>query len=345
MKIERYKATLLGCAIGDTLGMPVEGWKKEQIKKYVGRIIEPIDPIIVADSSGKQIEKDEYGKLKFYSKGLKKGEWTDDTILTIALAESLGEKGYPDINDIAQKQLKAYEDSIRPDNSDPGFGKTTRDAFENLKKGISPLNSGVIGGPGNAPAMKMSPLGLYMDATGNYNLGLTKAEHIGRITHLDPRSIALGIVQAHAIYTLLQNVSREEFLDSVLEVSSKYEKPLTKEFNVYEKGNLTSRIKWIRDNKDSECETAFNLIKNSSLGFESYPFSLFMLQKYWNNTLEGLIETVNFGGDCDTTGAIYGTLAGAKDGMIFKEDWINVLDKKDKIINLATKIYNLGDKK
>ena len=29
---ERYIATLVGCALGDILGMPVEGWKREQIK-------------------------------------------------------------------------------------------------------------------------------------------------------------------------------------------------------------------------------------------------------------------------------------------------------------------------
>jgi len=29
---ERYQAILFGCAAGDTLGMPLEGWKQEQIK-------------------------------------------------------------------------------------------------------------------------------------------------------------------------------------------------------------------------------------------------------------------------------------------------------------------------
>ncbi len=341
MKLERYKATLIGCAIGDTLGMPVEGWKKEQIRKYVGKITEPIDPVIVKNSDGNEIKEDEFGRLKFYSKGLKKGEWTDDTILTLAIAESIVEKGYPDIYDIAQKQLKAYQNYLRPDGTDPGFGRTTRDALENLANGISPFFSGIIGGPGNAPAMKMSPVGLYIDAANDYNLGLLKAKFIGRTTHLDPRSIAMGIVQAYAVYILLQDISRDKFIDSTLKICEEYEGQLNQFFMHHEKGDLKARLKWIKENKDVDDETAFKQIKNSSLGFESYPFSLFMLQKYWDKPLEGLIETVNFGGDCDTTGAIYGALAGAKDGMIFPSSWLDVLDKKDIIIDLATKIHQL----
>ncbi len=45
--LTNYQATLLGCGIGDSLGMPVEGWSKEQIVKYVGKITDLIDPQVV----------------------------------------------------------------------------------------------------------------------------------------------------------------------------------------------------------------------------------------------------------------------------------------------------------
>ena len=32
---EKFIATLVGCAIGDSLGMSVEGWKRKQIQKYI----------------------------------------------------------------------------------------------------------------------------------------------------------------------------------------------------------------------------------------------------------------------------------------------------------------------
>jgi len=44
--LERYIATLIGCALGDTLGMPVESFNRQQIKKYAGRVTQPIGAYI-----------------------------------------------------------------------------------------------------------------------------------------------------------------------------------------------------------------------------------------------------------------------------------------------------------
>ena len=70
-----------------------------------------------------------------------------------------------------------------------------------------------------------------------------------------------------------------------------------------------------------------------------------MFQKYWNNPIEGLIETVNWGGDADTTGAIYGALCGAKHGMIFPEKWIKETKNLEPLIKAAEGIYDLGKNK
>ena len=341
-KLERYIGTLLGCAVGDALGMPVEGWNRDQIKKYVGRITKPIDPVILKDSSGNLIEKDEFGELKSFTKDLSIGDGTDDTVLTFALGESILEKKGLDIYDIAKRQLAAYEATLKPDGtSSAGFGTTTIEGFKNLQKGLSPLESGIIGGPGNAPAMKISPVGIYMDVTGKYNEGLHYAELIAKITHLDPRSVALGPVHAHVIYSLLQGVSRDELINSAFDVCLKNEKQVTGEFMCHEMGSLASRLQWIKENKDTDTETAFKNIRNSSLGFESYPFTLFMFQKYWDDPIEGMIETVNHGGDCDTTGAIYGTMCGAKNGLIFPSEWTGVSKYFARAFGLGRGLYNL----
>ena len=210
-----------------------------------------------------------------------------------------------------------------------------------MRQGISPLESGVIGGPGNAPAMKMSPLGLYMDATGNHQQGLEYAELIGKITHLDPRSIASGVVQAHLIYLLLQEASRNEFVESMVEICSSWEKPVPANYPAAQKGSLTSRLEWIKNNKDVLDEEAHTALGSGSSVLCSYPFALFMFQKYWDELLKGLIGTVNWGGDCDTTGAMYGALCGAKNGLIFPEEWLNVLKNKEKIEAVGKQIYQI----
>ncbi|MFH1072658.1 MAG: ADP-ribosylglycohydrolase family protein [Nanoarchaeota archaeon] len=339
---EHYIATLIGCALGDMLGMPIEMWRPGQIQKYAGRVASLIDPVLPKDSAGNIIKEDEFGRLRTYNRNLKKGDYTDDTLLTLAIAQSIAEKQSLDLDDVAKHHLIFY-DRTKDSQEKPlnVFGKTTREAFRNLEQGVSPLQSGVIGGPGNAPAMKMSPVGLYMDATGRYDEGIAFAEQVARMTHLDPRSIVSGIVQAHAIFLLLAIVDRKEFVQSLAECCETYEKPLSAEFAAHDKGDLKSRMRWIANNYDATPGEAFIHLDNSSLVMHSYPFAVFMFQKYWDNPIEGLIETVNFGGDCDTTGAIYGALCGAKNGMIFPKEWLREAKGLEPLEKAAKRIWEL----
>ncbi|MBI2574945.1 ADP-ribosylglycohydrolase family protein [Candidatus Woesearchaeota archaeon] len=341
---ERYRAVLVGCAIGDILGKPVEGWKKEQIEKHVGRITEPVEPFVLRDGNGKVVRHDEFGKLKYFAAdaGMKAGDYTDDTILTLALAEAIAECKGLDLGHIAGKQLAEYVQRLLPDGrSTGGFGYTTIRGFRRLMEGFPPEKSGVVGAPGNAPAMKMSPVGMYMDATGECEKGLQYAGLTGRITHLDPRSVASGVVQAHAIYGLLQDIPRNDFVSSLTSVCRRYEMPLGRSNARSGSGSLSERVEWVAASMDAEAADAHRNLGSSSLVFSSYPFALFMLQKYWDNPVEGLVEVVNFGGDTDTTGAIYGALAGAKNGMVFPESWIRQVSGLERLVSAADRIYEL----
>lgn len=309
------------------MGMPVEGWKKEQIKKYVGRITKPIDPVLLKDKEGNLIKQDEFGELKYWTRRLKKGEYTDDTILTLAIAEAVGQLGL-ELDYVTQMQIEVYKE-----NPGKAFGGTTKDAFKNIEKGFSPYYSGVLPGLGNGPAMKMHPLGMYMYKTKKDALEFAK--FVGYSTHLDPRAVAGGIAQTNAVYNLLNDCSREDFIQSLYIE----EDPLRKEHALRERGTLTDKINWIKENKDTSVENAYKTLGNSGLSFESVPFTWFMFQKYFNDPIEGLLKTINYGGDCDTTGAIYGALAGAKHGMIFPNEWIKELKGKEEIEEI-TKLYS-----
>jgi len=343
-KKERYIATLLGCAVGDVLGMPVEIWKKEEISQIYGRITEPVPPIYVRTKDRGIIRKDSIkknDKLKYHNNHLGYGDYTDDTILTLAIAESIADIGDLDIEEIAANHVAVYHENMLPNGQyKGGFGKTTMLALQDLANGKSIRDTGQLQGPGAGPAMKMHPVGLYMDATGKINEGFGFAQKISKITHKDPRSIYGGVLQAYSIYLLLSgNISKDDFLHS-LSAQGYLEGRADDRHTLPEKGSLWSRIEWIVNNKDATAEDAFNNLGNSGLAWECHPFALFMFQKYWDDQIAGLIETVNWGGDCDTTGAIYGALCGARNGMIFPDRWVDPIKGKDKIIDLGSRLYD-----
>lgn len=339
---EKYVGVLIGTGIGDTLGMPVEGWKREQIKKYNIKIESPTVQEYIYRIDRTIVHEDEHGKIKYYGISLKKGQYTDDTILTMALAKSIVDIGAPSLESIAADQVAAYRNA-QSNHGKPnrGFGKSTKIALENLEKNRDPYNSAVNLGPGNGPTMKIAPLGIYMEATGQYDTGLKFAKLIAKITHQDPRSVVSAVIQAHNVYTLLHTTTRKQFIKTAIDVCEEHEEKATKNYPGYEEGSILKRLKWIRDNMDAAREEARKELKNSSKVYESFPFAMFMFQKYWDNPIEGILKTVNQGGDADTTGAIFGAMAGARHGMIFPNEWIECLENHEDLKKLGEGLYNL----
>lgn len=347
--LANYTGSLVGCAIGDSLGMPVEGWKRNQIKKYVGKITDLIDSVIVTDDEGFIITQDEFGKLEYWTKGLKKGQYTDDTILSLALARSLLNTKDFDLCQIAEDQLDCWVD-------DQGFGGTTISAFEKLKVGVSPAESGVIGSPGTGSCMKMAPLGLFAHANDCKNSRIEnkeiftsfqelpeQAKLVGKITHLDPRSVVAGMLQAYGTYLMLYGTDRETFLASLVDKCEEWEEPLTKQFKAYKQGNLTDRLHWLLENSDITLEEAYKKFNCKSPVYNAYPMTLFCVYHYWDTPFDGLIDLVNLGGDCDTTGAMYGSLMGALHGdSIFPIEMQNKIIGIDKIRQLGKGFYQLS---
>lgn len=344
---KKVEGCFVGCAVGDALGMPVEGWPAARIKKHLGRITEMLDPVLLRDEAGNLLSEDEFGKIHHWTQDFSKGEYTDDTILTLAIAESIIERGYPDLYHITEKQLSIFIEHNKGRNK-CGFGGTTKSAFERLQNGVSPLKSGVIGGPGTGPAMKLAPLGLWaaLDPL-DMGRGVTAAylaKLLGKSTHLDPRSVVCGILQVAAIKRLFQDPppKTQQFIKYLYDLCRAWEEPLTKDYTWYQKGNIADKIAWIGANTWVSEEEAHDYLGSSSAVYKAYPFVIWMLQKHWENPIAGLEELVNWGGDCDTTGAMYGALVGARWGNIFPEKWTTSLQNYDYIIDVANRFRAMG---
>ena len=60
---------------------------------------------------------------------------------------------------------------------------------------------------------------------------------------------------------------------------------------------------------------------------------------------DGALKAVNLGNDADTTGAVYGQIAGAYYGLSgIPEEWVKKIVKIEEIIKIAEKLYELSKK-
>ena len=198
--------------------------------------------------------------------------------------------------------------------------------------------------------MKISPVGMhYLTRTKKEEYALRKcvdaAMDVARTTHKSPASVAAAGVQAYAIYMLLWPHSlpkeKNHFIYSLSKLSHEIEEKITGKNPYGDKDSLASKILWVyKEMPNATEEDAYKALGNSGLVTESYPFALFMFQKHIGEPLKGLVELVNWGGDCDTTGAIYGALMGAYHGKFWPDSWEPPRDK-ERIKNTARMLYEL----
>lgn len=158
---ERFIGTLLGAAVGDALGAPVEFMTAKEIaSRYVA----------VRDMMGGG------------SYNWKCGEYTDDTAMMLCIAESLAAKGgyYP--NDIA-KRFVAWLKS-KPKN----IGGTTREALIRLCEGVPCYKSGVKERPTNGSVMRCAPLSLAYFHNEDEDALIKASREVSAITHSHPEA-------------------------------------------------------------------------------------------------------------------------------------------------------------
>ncbi len=272
---------LLGClagtATGDSLGLPAEALSAGTVRRRW---------------------KGKWNQGFFFKYGMV----TDDTEQTVMVARAL--MRHPSDPALFQKQVaRALRWWLL--GLPPAIGLATLKAIIRLWLGFSPERSGTYSA-GNGPAMRIALVGVCFF---NNPDKLRQYVHAATcVTHRDPKAEtgarAVALVAAHitrfglglesallpGLYTLSSIDSRDETW-----------------------GNLVDRIQSALDKGESVSEFASSLgLSKGVTGYiyHTVPVVLYALYLHNGDFKTGLESVLNLGGDTDTTGAIYGALAG-----------------------------------
>jgi ADP-ribosylglycohydrolase len=290
--------TLLGCAIGDALG------------KFAESKLSSYQPLL--DWDGKTFIASEYHKLTAE-------QWTDDSQMSIMVAESLIAHGF-DPEDLSQRYVEWIVSGRAR-----GYGKTTLLAIHNLMNGKKYHESGVVGSWGNGTAMRAAPIGIYYR---NDVQSLIEAATIdAKITHNSDEAVAGSIAIAMAASMAVRQ----------------------------DTGNLLYRImdalpsSQIKNSLDSlpSLVKADHIAPASALAFlgtkadvrETVPSAIYCFLKF-DNYQDAVEAAIRAGKDTDTTAAIVGSLFGAKLGMSGIDRSYYVVEDFDRLVQLDSQLYN-----
>ena len=303
------KDILLGTAIGDALGLPVQFLDREVVAKN------PVTTMIG------------YGQFNVPA-----GTWSDDSSLSLCLAESLC-KGY-DLSDIANNFVKwMFEGFWTPFNKAFDIGKTTYFAVVNLRNGVSPYLAGMDRerDNGNGSLMRILPLVPYilnMEVEERYKI----IGEVSSLTHRHPRSILACIALCEFAIQYINQQSCEKAYQTMQQILLQ----LLKREIFIEEDVPFKRLVGLSYNEFKAIE--LKDIRSTGYVIDTLEASLWCIFNT-SSFKDAVLKAVNLGDDTDTVGAITGALAGVIYGNdSIPSEWINVLARKDDIIELANRL-------
>ena len=310
------KASIIGFAVGDALGVPVEFKNRNELK------------------NNKITDMEEYGT--HYQP---KGTWSDDTSMMLATMDAIS---LADDNSLYNKMMDNFIEWMDNGKYTPfdtvfDIGNTTRYALNkyknNLKNGDNSYicGSNDVSSNGNGSLMRIIPAAFY----GYYKIRDEKEFNkfiftVSSLTHAHAYSKIACLIYSKYLGYLLDGLNK---YDSYLKVKDWFKEPVQSnpEYS-FEDIKVFDRILLEDISKLPEEE-----IKSSGYVVDSLEATLWVILNT-NNYNDAVLKAVNLGDDTDTIGALVGGLA----GIIYGYDnipnkWINDLQSKENILNLIEK--------
>ena len=305
--LEKIKSIMLGHAVADALGVPVE---------FVSRAKLDAEP--VTDMMG-------FGTYPYPA-----GCWSDDTSMSLAALDSLssGKLDWDEIMDNFGQWY--YHDAYTPTGELFDAGNTCSVAISNyVSNGKSHRNCGLKGetANGNGSLMRIHPFALYLFSKGN--LRIATIHKASALTHAHKRSqIACGIY-SFVLWALLNNPTKESILEGLQRAQKYYADEM--ENGAYDDLYLMG------SSFDVCAETKRENIKSSGYVVHTLEAAIWCLLTT-DSYRECVLKAVNLGDDTDTVAAVAGGLAGALYGYeAIPNEWLAVLQKRNYIEDMCRK--------
>ncbi len=270
---DKYRGALVGTALGDGLGAPFEGHQG------------PVSPRQIT-----LIELD-HRELRH----------TDDTEMTLALAESLLYTGDLDQDHLAMTFARRWERE-----PERGYGPGTASLLRQISDGepwreAAEAQFSGEGSFGDGAAMRVAPVALW--AGGDPGLAAEVARHSARVTHTHPLGVEGAAVQAAAVAMVLAHpanepVDRTAFLAQLRDLAD------TSVFQ--ERLDLVASIL----GEDDVCEPSAE-VGTGIQAHEAVPAAIYSFLCRPESFRDTVRFAIGLGGDTDTITAMAGAISGA----------------------------------
>jgi ADP-ribosylglycohydrolase len=330
--IARFRGCLLGGAVGDALGAPVEVFSPEEIREQYGPdgitdMVEAFGRVgAITDDTQMSLFTAE-GMLRAGVRRRRLGHYDPVTVLHHAYMRWLNTQGERADNPDFERVQDGWLITVKDLHVQRAPGKSVMEALRSGRVGTisNPINDS----KGAGGIMRAAPAGLATLPSGPFELGRDSAA----ITHGDPTAnLAAGCLSkivgylrdAWALERAIQETVR------VLQLEPNH-------------GETLSAIKKAQELARTRVEPreALQEIGKGWVADEALGVALYCSLVAGDSFERGVLLAVNHGGDADTTGAITGNILGTMlgDGAIPRH-WLDRLELRDVITTMAEDLHS-----
>lgn len=299
---DKARGALLGLAVGDALGCTSEFMVPGEFMEF-------------SDMDGGGVFS------------LKPGMWSDDTSLTLCLADSLLEKRVFDPRDQLDRYVRWLREGYRSSTGRAfDIGGITRQALTRYLA-TDMEYPGLVGEfeAGNGSIMRLAPVPLYFHNSSTNEL-LSYCALSSRTTHAEP--VCEEACQFMGLW-IRDAIKQKGFLG--LGEARLY-------IEAIEQFNGRRMQSDLREVLKGERREESRMIISSGYVVHTMDVALWALEST-SSFEEGLVKVVNLGGDADTAGAVFGQLAGSLYGVdAIPTRWKNKVHLREEIEALASQL-------
>ena len=342
---DRIRGSLIGGAIGDALGYPVEFiYSFEGIQgRYGERGITRLDTkqfwLDDEEQSGKAVVSDDTQMTLFTANGILNAK-RQKIGMKYGICLAYIEWYLTQIGKKSGKYKDCWIGSLPELNKRRAPGNTCMTSLNDIYRGKDPINNS----KGCGGVMRIAPIPLY--AAVDNRMDILEADKLAgdaaEITHQHPLGYIPASLMSHVIYRLALDghPTKEDLIAYVLEGMGKLGDLFPQHHQeVLEMMGMARVAIDLSANDRSDLQN-IGALGGGWVGDEALAIALYCAIRHFDDFEQAMIAAVNHGGDSDSTGAVTGNILGAAVGyeaipQFFKHN----LELHDVILHMADDLY------
>ena len=342
---DRIRGSLIGGAIGDALGYPVEFiYSFGEIRaRYGERGITRLDTkqqlLSEEEQVGKAVISDDTQMTLFTANGILNAQH-QKIGMKYGICLAYIEWYLTQVGKKSGKYKDCWISSIPELNHRRAPGITCMTSLDDIYRGKDPVNNS----KGCGGVMRVAPIPLY--ATVDNRMDIMEADKLAgdaaEITHQHPLGYIPAALMAHVIYclTLDKTPTRQSLnqyiREGIMHMKVIYPSCLSA---IEELNELIERAISLSFMDKNDLESVED-IGEGWTGEEALAIALYCALKHFDSFEEAMIAAVNHGGDSDSTGAVTGNILGAAIGYRnIPQFFLDDLELHDVILHMADDLY------